>query len=53
VTRAGQRLLDRGIATQVQLDGWRAEVKAEMACVVAEAKASPWPDASTLFENVY
>ena len=21
--------------------------------VVAEAKASPWPDASTLFENVY
>jgi len=53
VTRAARRLLDRGIATQAQLDGWLAEVKAEMDRVVAEAKASPWPDASTLFENVY
>lgn len=53
VTRAARRLLDRGIVTQAQLDGWRAEVKAEMDRVVAEAKASPWPDASTLFENVY
>ena len=53
VARAGRSLVDRGIATQAQLDGWLAEVRTEMDRVVAEAKASPWPDASTLFENVY
>jgi pyruvate dehydrogenase E1 component alpha subunit len=53
VARAGRSLVARGLATQAQLDGWQAEVKAEMARVVAEAKASPWPEASTLFENVY
>jgi TPP-dependent pyruvate/acetoin dehydrogenase alpha subunit len=30
-----------------------AETRAEMTKAVAQAKASPWPDASTLFENVY
>lgn len=53
VSRSARRLLASGLATQAQLDQWAVEVKAEMAKVVAEAKASPWPDSSTLFENVY
>lgn len=53
VRRSARRLLARGIATQAQLDQWTGEVKAEMTKVVAQAKASPWPDSSTLFENVY
>jgi TPP-dependent pyruvate/acetoin dehydrogenase alpha subunit len=53
VRRAARRLLARGIATQAQLDQWMGEAKTEMTRVVAEAKTSPWPDPSTLFENVY
>lgn len=53
VRRNARRLLARGYATQAQLDQWTGEVKAEMTKVVAQAKASPWPDSSTLFENVY
>jgi TPP-dependent pyruvate/acetoin dehydrogenase alpha subunit len=53
VQRSARRLLTRGIATQAQLDQWMAEVKAELTKVVAEAKASPWPDPSTLFENTW
>jgi pyruvate dehydrogenase E1 component alpha subunit len=53
VTRAARRLLEKKLVTQAQLDQWMGEIKAEMDKVVAEAKASPWPDASTLFENVY
>lgn len=53
VQRSARRLLARGIATQAQLDQWMREVTTEMTGVVAEAKASPWPESSTLFENVY
>ena len=53
VKRSARRLLEKKIATQVQLDGWMDEVKSELEGVVAKAKASPWPEASTLFENVY
>ena len=53
VKRSARRLLERKIATQAQLDEWMGEVKSELDKVVAQAKASPWPDASTLFENVY
>ena len=53
VRRGAARLRARKIATQAQLDQWMAETRAEMTKVVAQAKASPWPDASTLFENVY
>lgn len=53
VRRGAARLLQRGIATQAQLDQWMSETQAEMKKVVAEAKASPWPDPSALFENVY
>lgn len=53
VQRSSRRLLERGIATQPQLDQWLDEFRMEMANVVVEAKASPWPDAATLFENVW
>jgi TPP-dependent pyruvate/acetoin dehydrogenase alpha subunit len=53
VQRSARRLIFRGVATQYQLDQWLLEAKAEMLTVVAEAKASPWPEASTLFENIY
>ena len=53
VTRAARGLVERKVATQAQLDQWMGEVKSEMDAVVAKAKASPWPEASTLFENVY
>jgi len=53
VRRAAQRLVGRGIATQVQLDAWRAEIETEFNEVLARAKASPWPETSGLFENVY
>ena len=53
VRRAERGLLARGIAKHTQLDQWFREVKTEMTKVVAQAKASPWPDPSGLFENVY
>jgi pyruvate dehydrogenase E1 component alpha subunit len=53
VQRSAHRLLAKGIATQVQLDQWMSEVTAEMSRIVATAKASPWPEPATLFENIY
>lgn len=53
VRRGAARLLARKIATQPQLDQWMAETRAELTKVVAQAKASPWPDSSALFENAY
>lgn len=53
IQRSARRLLASGIATQPQLDGWARDATDEMANAVASAKASPWPNPSTLFENVY
>ena len=53
VRRHARRLLERNIATQAELDRWQSEVRAEMTKTVAEAKASPWPDPSTLFQNTW
>jgi pyruvate dehydrogenase E1 component alpha subunit len=53
VQHSANRLLERGIATHVQLDQWKLEVMNEMTNVVSMAKASAWPESSTLFENVY
>lgn len=53
VQLSARRLLARGIATQAQLDQWLREMKFEMTKAVSDAKASPWPEPSTLFENVY
>jgi TPP-dependent pyruvate/acetoin dehydrogenase alpha subunit len=32
---------------------WLADVDGEIAETLKQAYESPWPDASTLFENVY
>jgi TPP-dependent pyruvate/acetoin dehydrogenase alpha subunit len=53
IARAARSLVARGIATELQLGTWHAEVKAEIERAVAEAKASDWPNPSTLFENVF
>lgn len=53
VVRAEQRLIAKKIASQGQIDSWKQEVRTEFAEAVIKAKASPWPDASTLFDNVY
>jgi len=53
VKRCGERLLATGAATQKDLDTWRDEIDREVNSVLAQAKASPWPQVSTLFENVY
>ena len=50
---SARRLIARGIATQAQLNNWMEEVITELTRVVTEAKASPWPEPVTLFENVY
>ena len=53
VIRSGERLKAKGIATEASLQAWLKEIEDEIAKTVAEAKASPWPDPSTLFNNVY
>lgn len=53
VKRSAQRLLNKSIASQPQLDQWMAEVQSEMTVAVAQAKASPWPKPEDLFNNVY
>lgn len=53
VKRAGEKLLAARAATQRDLDSWRKEVDGEINDVLQAAKDSPWPDPSTLFENVY
>lgn len=53
VTRQERRLLAFDIATESEIGDWKAQVRAEMAEVVQRAKASPWPQSSSLFDNVY
>ncbi len=53
VKRSGERLKAKGIATAANLEAWLKEVEDEISRVVAAAKASPWPDPATLFDNVY
>lgn len=53
VKRGAERLKSRGIATEQDLQAWLKGVEDEIALAVATAKASPWPDPKTLFDNVY
>ncbi len=52
VKRCGERLVATGIATQRDLDAWKLEAEKEIRDALSAAKKSPWPAASTLFENV-
>jgi TPP-dependent pyruvate/acetoin dehydrogenase alpha subunit len=52
VARSGRVLISMGIAKQTDLDAWRAEIDSEIANILKKSYDSPWPDPSTLFENV-
>ena len=53
VKRSGESLLAAGIASTKDLDQWLEEIDKEVSETIVIAKNSPWPDASTLFDNVY
>lgn len=53
VKRAERRLLQARRVSQADLDAWLNQIRVEFAEVVAQAKASPWPVVSSLFDNVY
>ena len=53
VKRAGRQLIANGVAKQADLDAWQAEIDKEVNRVLQAAKDSPWPEVSTLFENIY
>jgi pyruvate dehydrogenase E1 component alpha subunit len=53
ITRLEGRMRDRGWADQGELDELHARVKAEVDEAVAWAEASPFPDPSTLLNDVY
>ena len=46
-------LLESGTAASPDIERWNAEIESEILAVLAEAKAAPWPDPSTLFDNVH
>ena len=53
VKRAGAMLTDAGLASEKNLMHWLDEIDSEIKSVLSEAKESPWPEISTLFDNVY
>jgi TPP-dependent pyruvate/acetoin dehydrogenase alpha subunit len=53
VKRWGEHILASEAAMQRDLDAWRVEIDHEINRVLDEAKRSPWPEVSTLFDNVY
>jgi pyruvate dehydrogenase E1 component alpha subunit len=53
IVRMEKRMLEEGWAKQHDLDAVRAAVKAEIDDAVEWADQSPWPDPTTLLNNVY
>lgn len=53
VTRLKRRLLERGLATQQELDGIEAALANEVEEAVAFAKASPFPEPRLLADHLY
>jgi TPP-dependent pyruvate/acetoin dehydrogenase alpha subunit len=53
VARSAAGLKARGLASDADLRRWLLDIEQELKEVIAKAKASPWPDAKSLFENVY
>lgn len=52
VRRSGERLKKMGIATASQLKSWYDETQARVTADIERARAAPWPEVSTLFEQV-
>jgi pyruvate dehydrogenase E1 component alpha subunit len=53
VGRLRQQVLDSGIATEAELDAIKAEFVAEFEAAVEFAKASPDPDVSEIYKDIY
>jgi TPP-dependent pyruvate/acetoin dehydrogenase alpha subunit len=53
IVRLQARMLENGWATQEELDAVRARIRQEIDEAVAWAEKSPYPDPSTLLEDVY
>jgi len=53
IVRLERRMLDRGETTQEEIDRLFAGIRREVDEAIEWAEASPYPDASTLTENVY
>ncbi|MBK5292452.1 MAG: thiamine pyrophosphate-dependent dehydrogenase E1 component subunit alpha [Acidobacteriia bacterium] len=53
IVRMEQLMLERGYASRQQLDDLHAEIRGQVDEAVAWAEASPFPDPSTLTDNVY
>ena len=53
VKRAGESLIAAGTANANDLAAWLADADREVNDAIVQAKNSPWPEASTLFDNVY
>ncbi|MFC3053744.1 thiamine pyrophosphate-dependent dehydrogenase E1 component subunit alpha [Kordiimonas pumila] len=51
VRRSETVLLATGLATEAELEGWEAAIKAEIEADIERAYADPWPDPSQLFDN--
>ncbi len=48
-----ERLVAAGAASASDLDGWLTAIDSEVNDALLQAKKSPWPEASTLFDNIY
>lgn len=53
VKYAAQYLLERGLITSEEISIWQDEIEQEITKDVNRAKASPWPQVSHLYENIY
>jgi pyruvate dehydrogenase E1 component alpha subunit len=52
IKRFGAHLLGAKLATPEQLEAWRAAIDNEIQEALEAGKASSWPQASSLFENI-
>jgi len=53
VKRQGRKLIGKGFATESEIHRWQQDIHQEMLQAVSDAKAAPWPQPATLFDNVY
>jgi pyruvate dehydrogenase E1 component alpha subunit len=53
IKRATASLVDAGISTQEEVDGWRAELQAEVDRAVTAARAAPFPSVEHLLDGTY
>lgn len=52
VTVSSLRMLEEGLASQAELDQWERELRASVERDIERARAAPWPETATLFNNI-